>query len=74
MAWPPKIAHAKPHERPGPFDAWYFTAEAKHPHMFPLATELLYGICSNDPKKFHRANEMLEQAFNAGVEYGKKHK
>lgn len=77
MAWPPKIAHSKPHEIPKPFDQWYFKADAKGPgskHGFPLATELLYGICSNDPHKFNRANEMLEEAFNAGVEYGKKHK
>ena len=78
MAWPPKIAHAKPHERPKPFDQWYFTAEAKgHPaavHGFPLATELLKQVCGNDEKKFERANEMLEEAFNAGVEYAKRTK
>lgn len=74
MPWPPKIAHAKPHERPNPFDAWWFQQQSELIPDFPLGTELLHHYCQNDPNKFERLNKYLEAAFNAGVEYGKKAK
>lgn len=70
--WPRKIAHAKPHERPKPFDVWYFRARAKTIADMPMATEILHRVCNKDPDKFDLVNHWLEEAFNAGVEAGKR--
>jgi hypothetical protein len=72
MPWPPKIATAKPHERPKPFDSWYFQARAKTVADMPMMTEILYRVCKGDEKLFEEVNGYLEDAFNAGVEHGKK--
>lgn len=66
MPWPRKIATAKPHERPKPFDAWYFTAQAKTIADIPMATEILKRVCKDDPVLFDLVNQHLEDAFNAG--------
>ncbi len=66
MPWPPKIATAKPHERPDPFELWYFPAKAKTVNDMPMATEILCKVCAGDPVKFDLVNQWLKEAFNAG--------
>lgn len=66
MPWPPKIATAKPRERPSAFDAWYLRAQAKTIGDMPMATEILYKICDGDEAKFNLINDHMKEAFEAG--------
>lgn len=72
MAWPPKIATAKPRDRPKPFDSWWYKMQAKALDDMPMGTEIFYKVCGKDPEKFDLVNHWLEEAFNAGVKQGEK--
>lgn len=66
MAWPPKIAHTKPHERPDPFDAYFHKMKTRGNPEFPAGTDLLHRFCRGDAKKFEDLVEYLRDAFEAG--------
>lgn len=39
---------------------------------FPMLTEALHLVCSNDQKKFDLADLLLQYAYEAGVEQGRR--
>lgn len=64
MPWPPKIAHAKPHERPHPFDAWCFG------HRSPIMEKII-RVSQENPVTMKQVADLMKEAFEAGVEYSK---
>lgn len=53
------------------FEKWVYTSTDDRTGM-PLMTHMIYRVCNNDTSKWDEALSIVEKAFNAGVECGKK--